>query len=165
MKPSGGSTKLEDSHAQLIGAYLGYRAAREPVAAARVAILLARDYLDIYGNFSAYNGWLARPDTLLAEADACAEEGWLLLARVRVPTADALVQNAKDARRIARVTGDTDLEIVALAYSGMGLIWLGRCKQGMILSAPKTRSRSCHPLSLILVNQSTQDIAPEHSPR
>ena len=123
--------ELEDSHTQMKKAYLGYRAAREAVAAARVAIFLARDYLDIYGNFSAYNGWLARADTLLREADPCAEEGWLLLARVRVPTADALVKNADDALRIARATGDIDLEIVALAYSGTGLIWLGRRKQGM----------------------------------
>jgi hypothetical protein len=123
---------LAECHATMRRAYRRYRSTNQPVAAARVAIFLARDYLDVYANFAAYNGWLARAETLLEQTDElCAERGWLLLVRVRVPSPEALVANAKAAIRIARATADADLECVALSYLGTGLVWLGRSEEGM----------------------------------
>ncbi len=113
-------------------AYAGFRREGVLARAARIALWLSREYALVYENHSASRGWLARAERLLADAAPGAERGWLDLARSersRDPAdAAALAESALD---VALATGDRDLELRALAQSGLAEISRGHVDEGL----------------------------------
>jgi DNA-binding CsgD family transcriptional regulator len=101
--------------------------------AAAVAIWLARQHRNLYKHQAMGEGWLARARSLVGDlADARSLPGWLALAAAEaaapgVPAAEA----ADHAVRIARASGDVDLEIVALARRGAVRVATARVTDGL----------------------------------
>jgi DNA-binding NarL/FixJ family response regulator len=121
---------VRGSHLQLERAYAAYRARADLRRSATLATRLSRVYSLVYGNASASRGWLARSERLLDEAGPCPERGWFELMRASgAPPAEMKV-GAEQAMGIGRRFGDTDLEILALAYLGLALVCMGDLDEG-----------------------------------
>ena len=101
--------------------------------AARVAVWLAREHRDLYGELEVANGWLARAERCVTAPDATSAQGWLLLARAEsaAPSQHAIEQLIA-AARLAREFADPDLEVLALARLGIVEINLGAVEAGMV---------------------------------
>jgi DNA-binding CsgD family transcriptional regulator/tetratricopeptide (TPR) repeat protein len=113
-------------------AYREYRRVGDLPGAARSAITLGQ--LDaIIGNQPGVRGWLARAKRLLAEIGPCVEEGYYRIARLgcEVPDVAELEASAERALEVARAFADPNLEVRALAESGLALISLGRTREGL----------------------------------
>jgi len=113
-------------------AHAEFRRRGDPAGAARTAMWLARQHALIHGNAAAYRGWMARAERLLQDAKPRVEHGWLELFR-HCSSSDPLEvdQAAQVAMAVARRFGDTDLEPLALAYSGLALVASGKIAEGM----------------------------------
>jgi DNA-binding CsgD family transcriptional regulator len=113
-------------------AYAGFRRDGELARAARIALWLSREYALAFGNDAAASGWLARAERLLRDVAPGAEEGWLDLARSeQTRDADESSRLAAQALDAASRTGDTDLELRALAQLGFAEVALGAVEQGL----------------------------------
>lgn len=112
-------------------AYRLYRAGGEGRAAARTAITLAQVDLTT-GNEPGSRGWLGRARRLLDEIGPCVEEGYYQIAVMgcEVPDVTELEANAARALELARRFRDVDLEVRALAETGLALVSLGRTAEG-----------------------------------
>jgi len=115
-------------------AYAAHRDAGDQVGAVRVARTLSYMYGAIVGDWAVSNGWLARAQTLLAEAGDPREAGWVAL-NIGMFEADrsAKEERFREALGAARCVGDTDLEFVTLAYLGASLVHSDRTEEGMLL--------------------------------
>jgi DNA-binding NarL/FixJ family response regulator len=113
-------------------AYRLHREGRDLRAAARCAIMLAQ-LEETAGNLAGLNGWLGRARRLIDEIGHCVEEGYYSVAMLACDVADVnqLERSATFALALAREFGDTDLEVRALADSGLALISLGRTADGL----------------------------------
>ena len=113
-------------------AYRLYRKGRDLNSAARCATVLAQVEATS-GDRSASSGWLGRTKRLIDEIGPCVEEGFYRIALMGCEVADVseLELSAARALEIAREFGDTNLEIRALAESGLALISLGRTTEGL----------------------------------
>lgn len=113
-------------------AFRGYRDRGDLPSAARMAIDLARLHWGSLGNRSAAQGWLERARRTLDKAGPCVEWGYLELALMACDRTDAvdLERSAQRALDIALEFGDHDLEVKALADSGLALITQGRAQEG-----------------------------------
>jgi DNA-binding CsgD family transcriptional regulator/predicted negative regulator of RcsB-dependent stress response len=120
----------EHSHRCAERAYVRYREEGDGRSAARVALWLAREYSVVFGP-AARQGWVARAETLLAEAGDCTEAGWLAIQRSGAGGAEELERAARFALDVARRCKDADLEAVALGHLGMALVLAGRVSEGM----------------------------------
>jgi DNA-binding CsgD family transcriptional regulator len=112
--------------------YRLYREADDLPAAARAAIALAQ--VDATsGNGAGARGWLGRAKRLIDEIGPCVEEGYYRIAMMgcEVPDVTELEASAARALEVARTFHDTNLEIRALAESGLALISLGRTADGL----------------------------------
>ena len=112
--------------------YRIHRGAGDLHGAARCAISLAQ--LDVTcGNTPGARGWLGRARRLVAQIGPCVEEGYYRIAVMgcEVPDVAELEASAGRALELARTFGDTNLEIRALADSGLALISLGRTADGL----------------------------------
>jgi DNA-binding NarL/FixJ family response regulator len=113
-------------------AYAAFRRDGELARAARIALWLSREYALAFDNDAAARGWLARAERLLHDVAPAAERGWLDLARSeQARERDEAAQLAKRALDVALATGDTDLELRALAQLGFVEIELGEVDQGL----------------------------------
>jgi DNA-binding CsgD family transcriptional regulator/tetratricopeptide (TPR) repeat protein len=112
--------------------YRLYREAGNLAAAARAAIELAQ-VESTSGNDPGARGWLARAKRLIDEIGPCVEEGYYRIAMMgcEVPDVTMLEASASRALEVARTFHDTNLEIRALADSGLALISLGRTAEGL----------------------------------
>lgn len=113
-------------------AYAGFRRRGELARAARIALWLAREYHLVWGNTAAANGWMARAERLLASVAPGSDRGWLDLARserARDPAESA--QHASSALEVALRTGDSDLELRALAQIGLARVSGGDVDAGL----------------------------------
>ena len=114
---------------------VGYRLFREAGdlrGAARAAIALGQ--LDATrNNMPAARGWLGRAKRLIDEVGNCVEEGYYRVAMVgcEVPNVSELEASATRALDLAREFSDPELEVRALADSGLALISLGRTEEGL----------------------------------
>jgi DNA-binding CsgD family transcriptional regulator/thioredoxin-like negative regulator of GroEL len=124
------SGAIEHWHA----AYAAHRAAGNQVGAIRAARTLGYMHGAVMGDGAVMSGWIARAQTLLADAADSAEAGWVSLNlgmfetdRVRK---EAYFSKALD---VARRVGDEDLEFVTLAYLGASLVHADRTEEGMVL--------------------------------
>lgn len=113
-------------------AYRQYREAGDLRAAARCAIVHGQIEATA-GNVSGMRGWLSRAKRLIDEVGSCVEEGYYRIAMVGCEVSDVteLEQCAARALELAREFGDTDLEVRAIAESGLALISLGRIADGV----------------------------------
>jgi DNA-binding CsgD family transcriptional regulator len=113
-------------------AYAGFRRDGELARAARIALWLSREYGLAFGNDAAARGWLQRAERLLQDVAPGAERGWLDLTRSEAvrdaPTAASLATGALE---VALATGDTDLELRALAQLGLVEVTLGETERGL----------------------------------
>jgi DNA-binding NarL/FixJ family response regulator len=116
----------------LEAAYRLHRQGGDPRVSGRVAVLLAQVELTA-GNEPGARGWLGRARRLINEAGPCPEEGYLRIAMMGCEVADVteLEANAARALEIARAFRDTNLEIRALAESGLALVSMGRISEGL----------------------------------
>jgi DNA-binding CsgD family transcriptional regulator len=112
--------------------YRLYREIGDLAAAARAAIELAQVEATS-GNESGARGWLGRAKRLIDEIGPCVEEGYYRIAMMGcdVPDVTELEASAGRALEVARAFRDTNLEIRALADSGLALISLGRTSDGL----------------------------------
>jgi DNA-binding CsgD family transcriptional regulator len=115
-------------------AYGLFRATGDRMGAVRVARTLAPMYLLIVGDRAVGSGWLARSQTLLGEAGESPERGWVAL-NVAMFESDRLRKEEllRMALGVARQVGDSDLELVVLAYLGASLVHGDRIEEGMLL--------------------------------
>lgn len=115
-------------------AYAAYRSADDLLGAVRVARSLAPLYGMVFGDAAVMSGWLARAQTLLGDSTDSAEAGWVELNIGMFETArERKNEHLRAALVIARRLGDTDLEVVSLAYLGASLVHAGRTEEGMRL--------------------------------
>ena len=113
-------------------AYAGFRRDGELARAARVALWLSREYALAFGNDAASRGWLRRAERLLRDVAPGAEQGWLDLTRSEaVRDASAAATLAAGALEVALATGDTDLELRALAQLGLAEVTMGEAERGL----------------------------------
>jgi DNA-binding CsgD family transcriptional regulator/tetratricopeptide (TPR) repeat protein len=113
-------------------AYRMYRESGDARRAAGAAVMMAQAYM-YTGNEMTVQGWLGTAGRLLEEVGPCPELGYYRLAWVgcEVRDADQLERSAADALGLARQFGDTDLEIRAVADSGLALVRKGQVAAGM----------------------------------
>ena len=124
--------------------------AGDPGDAARRAVLLALCLL-LRGQMAHAGGWLARAETLVAEAGNCAAAGYVLVPRALAaldhdPAAAASL--AEEATAIGRRCGDADL--VALGILG----------HGQALLAKGDRRRGTARLDEVMVSVTAGDVGP-----
>jgi len=126
--------RFSDALRTMERAYTQFRAEGNLGRAAWAALWIAGQYLRVYGNHAAAGGWAGRCERLLAEADPCAEVGRVVLVRA-LATNDwpQIERAAEQAIEIARRFGDTDYEVLAVAYSGLAMLSTGRLSQGLAL--------------------------------
>src|SRR5919107_4886793 len=60
-------------------AYRGYRQVRDARGAARMAMWVASDHLDFRGDAAVASAWLRRGWALVADAEPCTQQGWIIL--------------------------------------------------------------------------------------
>ena len=113
-------------------AFALYRDAGACRLAARVAAGLADLHAAGLGNEATARGWIRRGRRLLASEGRCLEQGYLELALVACLSTDveAVRASADLALALALEFHDGDLEIRALADSGLALVTQGRTDDG-----------------------------------
>jgi len=113
-------------------AYAAFRKNGDPAAAARIALWLAREYLEAVGNQPASNGWIARAEGLLRDAAPGPLHGWLSLTRGGLSMdPSAMRAHAEAALAIGRAGDDADLEASALALLGRAMLLAGEFDEGV----------------------------------
>jgi DNA-binding CsgD family transcriptional regulator len=113
-------------------AYASLRKSGATADAARIALWLAREYLEAVGNQPASNGWIARAEGLLRDTAPGSEHGWLALTRGGL-AADpgTMLAHAESALETARAGDDADLEASALALVGRARLLAGEFEPGV----------------------------------
>jgi DNA-binding CsgD family transcriptional regulator len=113
-------------------AYAVLRKDGKSTAAAKIALWLAREYLEAVGNQPASNGWIARAEGLLRDTTPGPEHGWLALTRGGLALdPDAMLAHAEVALGAGRASGDADLEASALALVGRARLLAGEFEPGI----------------------------------
>jgi DNA-binding CsgD family transcriptional regulator/tetratricopeptide (TPR) repeat protein len=115
-------------------AYAEFRREGDPGRAAWAALWIAGQYMRVHGNHAAAGGWAARCERLLADAEPCAEVGRVILVRALASNDwEQIERAAGQAIEIAKRFGDTDYEVLAVAYCGLAMLSTGRLSPGMAL--------------------------------
>src|SRR5260370_18453653 len=126
---------LDDYPRALKHLEISYRLHREVgdfAAAARASIALAQVEV-AGGNGAGARGWLGRAKRLIDESGPCVEEGDYRIAMMgcNVPHVVELEASASRALEVARTFPDTNLEVRALADSGLALLSVCRKAAGL----------------------------------
>lgn len=113
-------------------AFQGFRDRGDLEHAARAAMALAEVHTGSLAHEAAGQGWLGRARRLLDRVGPCVERGWFEIAVMACarPNVDDLLESADRALEIALEYGDPDLEVRALADSGLALVSQGRTREG-----------------------------------
>jgi DNA-binding CsgD family transcriptional regulator len=123
---------IDGALAAMERAYATFRRAADYGRAAWAAFWLGGQYLRYKGNRAAASGWIATSDRLIKRAEPAAEIGRIMLMRALASGDAAEIQRAAEqSMAIAHRFGDADYEALALAYSGLALLSLGRLKEGL----------------------------------
>jgi ATP/maltotriose-dependent transcriptional regulator MalT len=113
-------------------AYGAYKRAGRISEAARLAVWRSRELRTLFRNDAAADGWLARAETLSADASDSSVSGWVLLARAEASDrATAAIAHSASALEIGRRHHDADLEIVSLARLGLLEVATGEVDDGI----------------------------------
>jgi DNA-binding NarL/FixJ family response regulator len=117
-----------ESRTRAYGAYKKQGRTRE---AAVIAVWLARELRTLFRNDAVADGWLSRAETL-SSALTDSTAGWVMLARAEA-TSDVVVAVAqcRSSLETARLHGDPDLEIIALARLGLLQVAEGEVDAGI----------------------------------
>jgi DNA-binding CsgD family transcriptional regulator/tetratricopeptide (TPR) repeat protein len=113
-------------------AYASFRKGGDAARAARIALWLAREYVEAVGNEPAGNGWLARAQGLLRDLEPGPAHGWLdhtLGSRSFDPA--QMRELAEAALETGRRSADAELEASALALLGRALLLAGEFDAGV----------------------------------
>jgi DNA-binding CsgD family transcriptional regulator len=102
-------------------------------AAGRQAIDLAISYLVNLGNDAAAHGWLARAERVTGTLTPNPLQGWLWLLQAFLSGPQDSRHLLHNALEFARTTGDSDLELVALADLGLALVVADEVDDGLTL--------------------------------
>lgn len=122
--------ETEEAIATRTRAYRAYRQAGRIDDAVRVAVWLTLEYGAIPGREHLATGWIRRAESL-ADVNPAAS-AWLSLAHSVVESDPVrMATHAETALKAARKLGEPELEIRALARSGLGLALSGRTAEGM----------------------------------
>jgi len=115
-------------------AWVRLRGGGDVLRAGRVAVDLAIHYLVNLGNDAAARGWLGRAERVLRGTDPNPLRGWLWLMQGYM-SADPRRAHELYTRALglAQVSGDVDLELVALSDLGLVLVAEGRLDEGLRL--------------------------------
>jgi DNA-binding CsgD family transcriptional regulator len=114
-------------------AYAGFRRRPDPVSAVGAALALVGYNKGYLGNTAAARGWLSRA-TRIIENEVPELRGELLGATAYVTDDPAESEAlARQAAEIGRVTGNADLELMAMHAVGQALVQQGRTEEGMSL--------------------------------
>ena len=112
-------------------AYALFRRKSEHGRAAWAALWLAGQYSRLKGNDAVAGGWIAKCERDVARAEPSAEVGRVILIRALATNDPARIESAAErAMEIAHRFGDFDYEALALAYSGLAMLSLGRLEEG-----------------------------------
>ena len=115
-------------------AYAAHHLGGDAVGAVRVARTLSYMYFAIVGDRAVSGGWMARAQTLLAGEAESSEGGWVALNSGMFEGDRARKETRfRNALETARQFGDTELELVTLAYLGASLVHADRTEEGMML--------------------------------
>lgn len=116
-------------------AYTAYRRERQPLAAARVARMLAWLHGNVHGDWAVANGWVARARSFLAEAaEDTVEHGWVeAITAISEADPHRREQRFRTALDIGRRFGDADLEFEALGWMGLDRVLADQVEEGMLL--------------------------------
>ncbi len=118
---------LEGALRAMEHAYALFRREAEHGRAAWAALWLAGQYARLKGNPSVARGWVAKCERHLSRAEPSAETGRVILVRALATNDPAGIEiGAERAMEIAHRFGDSDYEALALAYSGLAMLSLGR---------------------------------------
>jgi DNA-binding NarL/FixJ family response regulator len=113
-------------------AYALLRQSGDAPQAARIALWLAREYLEAVGNQPASNGWIARAEGVLRDAEPGSVHGWLALTRGGLSAdPDSMRKHAEAALETGRASEDADLEASALALLGRAMLLAGEFDAGV----------------------------------
>lgn len=129
----------DDPHVTIESREHAYRLHRErgdAVAAARMAIWLAWDYLAFRGEPAVARGWLQRAHRLLDGLEPTPEHGWLAIREGEITFVlendlAATRRLAKRARAIGSSLGVVDIELSALGLEGLALASEGKIADGI----------------------------------
>ena len=113
-------------------AYVRFRRQSDHGRAAWAALWVGGQYLRHKGNRAVAAGWIARSKRLVAQAEPSAEMGRVILMHALATGDPAEIERATEqAMALTRQFGDADYEAIALAYSGLAMLSLGRTKEGV----------------------------------
>jgi LuxR family transcriptional regulator, maltose regulon positive regulatory protein len=117
-------------------AYRLYCETEDHIAAARMAMWLAKDYEDFRGDAAIANGWRERARRRLEGQPIAPEHGWLPIlecwgAGSGEYDPQVVAAKASEAMEVARRCGDRDLATLAIAFEGLALADAGRVDEGM----------------------------------
>ncbi|MDQ2942739.1 MAG: hypothetical protein M3R21_03610, partial [Candidatus Dormibacteraeota bacterium] len=113
-------------------AYVRFRRGADHGRSAWAAFWLGGQYLRYRGNQAVAAGWIARSRRMIARAEPSAEMGRVILMHALASGDPAEIERAAErAMDVARQFGDSDYEALALAYSGLAMLSLGRIKEGI----------------------------------
>lgn len=117
-------------------AYRLYRQAGDRLGAARMAVGLGLDHYVFRGDLASADGWMQLAHRLIDDHAPSPERGWLLLWEAHIALLERsdvafAKQACSEIAVLARSLGVTDLEILALALSGLSLVNEGQVVDGM----------------------------------
>lgn len=116
-------------------AYRAYRDAGDDRAATRMALWLSDDHADLRGEPAVAKGWFSRAVRLAADLGPCPEKGWVAVFEAHDALArdnlDLARRHAADAAEIGRRHSQVDLEMFAVATSGIANLRTGEVEAGL----------------------------------
>jgi hypothetical protein len=151
---------VEGAVVHLSAAVRGFTEGGDDRGAGIACARLGDVYASFMGNRTAARAWYARADRHVADLPSCVEQGWVAVASMgcEVDDPDVLLARAELALSRAREFGDVDLEIKALADSGLAHVEAGRVDEGMALldesMALVIARRSQSPAGMTMLGQS-----------
>ena len=124
--------RFADAQRHWEAAFRLYRDVADHRSAARIAIYLASLNANFFDHPAAGRGWTERARGLIDRVGPCVERGYLELAFMACdrPDVDDLLESTERALAIALEFGDSDLEVQAMADSGLALVSQGRVSEG-----------------------------------
>jgi DNA-binding CsgD family transcriptional regulator len=113
-----------------------YRAAGDDRSAARIATLLALDYVDYRGDGAGSSGWIQRAEHLLDGLPDSDEHAWMhVYCGLKALMFDGNFEEARQRRdkavALAHKLGNVDVEMMAIALDGLLLLREGKVPDGM----------------------------------